>query len=230
MKSGGVTLPDSNSVQRASFFPQIIFANWRESLHRTGLRKDITRAYADAIEAYLDYCAKNSQSVTVETARGFMTDAVRRGLTPYKDTWQQALNWFFREGRKRTATQPPGVPTPGAADTGKTPWESRLIERLRINHYSWRTEQTYREWAWRFLAFLGPRQITEATDLDLKQFLSELAVKGRVSVATQKQALNALVFLFREALGKDGGDLSDFIRARRGRRPPAVRAPAEFPP
>jgi Phage integrase, N-terminal SAM-like domain len=37
-------------------------------------------------------------------------------------------------------------------------------------------------------------------------FLTELAVKGRVSVATQQQALNALVILFREALGGDSGD------------------------
>jgi integron integrase len=49
-----------------------------------------------------------------------------------------------------------------------------------------------------------------------------LAVKGRVSVATQKQALNSMVFLFREALGRDPGDLSGYELSRRGRRPPTV--------
>jgi integrase len=57
---------------------------------------------------------------------------------------------------------------------------------------------------------------------DLKAFLSELAVQGRVAVATQKQALNALVFLFREGLGREAGDLSGFQLARRGPRAPTV--------
>ena len=52
--------------------------------------------------------------------------------------------------------------------------------------------------------------------------MSELAVKGRVSRSTQKQALNALVFLFREALGREAGDLSGFQTARRGARVPTV--------
>jgi hypothetical protein len=98
------------------------------------------------------------------------------------------------------SARPEGVPTLGRADTGRTPWESRLIERLRLKHYSWRTEQTYREWAWRLARFVGARGLEKATSEDVKGFLSELAVRGRVSVATQRQALNALVFLFREAL------------------------------
>jgi integron integrase len=114
------------------------------------------------------------------------------------------------------------VPTLGRADTGRTPWESRMIERLRLGHYSWRTEQTYREWAWRLAHFIRPRGLDTATGEDLKAFLSDLAVRGRVSVATQRQALNALVFLFREALGQDPGDLSGFEVARRGRRLPSV--------
>ncbi len=114
------------------------------------------------------------------------------------------------------------MPTPGQADTGKTVWESRLIERLRLNHYAWRTEQTYREWAWRLNQFVGAPGLDSATGEDLKAFLSDLGVRGRVSVATQKPALNALVFLFREALGRDPGDLSGYELSRRGRRLPAV--------
>jgi integrase len=43
-----------------------------------------------------------------------------------------------------------------------------------------------------------------------------------VAIATQKQALNALIFLFREALGRDAGDLSGFQVSRRGPRIPTV--------
>jgi integron integrase len=62
------------------------------------------------------------------------------------------------------------------------------------------------------LVLIAPRQA----------FLSDLAVRGRVAVATQKQALNALVFLFREALGQEPGDLSGYELSRRGRRLPTV--------
>ena len=61
-----------------------------------------------------------------------------------------------------------------------------------------------------------------ATQEDIKGFLSDLAVRWRVSVATQEQALNALVFLFREARGQEPGDLSGYDLSRRGHRLPTV--------
>src|SRR5260370_6621052 len=145
-----------------------------------------------------------------------MGDVVRRGLARQPQVWKDGLNWFCRAGRQHcAATQREGVPTLGQADTGREPWERRLIERLRIQQYAWRTEKTYREWAWRLADFIRPREVETATDADLKAFLSELAVRGRVAVATQKQALNALVFLFRQGLGREAGDLSGFQLARR---------------
>src|SRR5256886_9663075 len=53
-----------------------------------------------------------------------------------------------------------------------TKWESRMIERLRLQHYSWRTEQTYRDWARRFAAFVKDRELEQAGDEDLKRFLT----------------------------------------------------------
>ncbi|HXJ61333.1 MAG TPA: phage integrase N-terminal SAM-like domain-containing protein, partial [Verrucomicrobiae bacterium] len=89
-------------------------------------------------------------------------------------------------------------------------------------HYAWRTEQSYREWGWRLADFVRPRELESATGEDIKAFLSELAVKGRVSRSTQKQAINALVFLFREALGREAGDLGGFQTSRRGPQMPTV--------
>jgi integron integrase len=102
-----------------------------------------------------------------------------------------------------------------------------MIERLRLQHYSWRTEQTYREWARRFAQYTGSGDLSGATAEHIKGFLSELAVKGRVSAATQKQALNAILFLFRQALGRELGDLTGYEVSRRGRRMPSVLSRAE---
>jgi site-specific recombinase XerD len=52
--------------------------------------------------------------------------------------------------------------------------------------------------------------------------LSELATRQRASASTQKQALNALVFLLREALQRDVGDFGDYARAPKKRRIPVV--------
>jgi integron integrase len=202
--------------------PAVIFANWREVLNQAPLAAGARGGYSLAIGGYLDYCQHNGLSVTVESARGFVADAQRRKLARNPELWKQALNWFFKEGRRASGLRPLGVPSAGRADTGRTDWERRLIERLRLGHYSWRTEQTYREWAWRLANFMGSRGLESATGEDVKAFLSQLAVKGRVSAATQRQALNGLVFLFREALGQDPGDLSGYEVSRRGARVPTV--------
>lgn len=178
--------------------------------------------YVQAIESYLDYCLNNGLSVNKESARGFIEDAVRRGLTREPEVWKEGIRWYFREGFKYGRLQPPGVPSLGQADTGRTPWEARLIERLRLKKYSWRTEQTYREWARRLEAFMAGRPLESATAQEIRDFLSDLAVRGRVAAGTQRQALNALVFLFQEALGRDPGDLSGYQVSRRGRRIPTV--------
>lgn len=179
-----------------------------------------------AVQGYVEYCAHNGISVTPESVRAYMEDVTRRKLARHPELWKEGLNWYFKTGRKHCGTRAGGtsgsVPTLGQADTGAEAWERRLIERLRIQHYAWRTEQTYREWAWRLADFVRPRELEAASGEDVKGFLSELAVKGRVSKSTQKQALNALVFLFREALGRDAGDLSGFQLSRRGPRMPTV--------
>ena len=219
----------SPSPHRPIVAPEVIFTNWRETLNQVQLAGGVKRVYVQAIEAYLDYCRVSGGRVSGDTARDFFTDHLRRGLVDREKVWKEGLNWFFREGQKRTAPvfNDATVPTPGQADTGQTPWESRLIERLRLKHYSWRTEQTYREWARRFDAFLAPEGLSAAEGEDLKRFLTDLAVRARVSQATQRQALNALIFVFREALGRDPGDLSDYERARRNPRMPAVLTPKE---
>jgi hypothetical protein len=74
----------------------------------------------------------------------------------------------------------------------------------------------YRGWAWRFARWLEQRgshggspstRLEDATKHDVETFLSRLAVEYRASVSTQKQALNALVFLLRDVCGKQLGGL-----------------------
>ena len=109
--------PPGNSLNPQT--PSVIFANWREMLNQQKLAWNKRHAYAEAIGRYLDYCRLNGVSVATGSARGFMSDVLRHGLTQQGQSWKDALNWFFQEGGKRAAPRPDGVPTLGRADTRK---------------------------------------------------------------------------------------------------------------
>ena len=68
----------------------------------------------------------------------------------------------------------------------------------------------------------GWRHPRDCGELEIKAFLSHLASDRRVAASTQNQALNAVVFLYRDVLGIDLGDFGDFARAKRPSRLPAV--------
>src|SRR6266478_3551528 len=76
---------------------------------------------------------------------------------------------------------------------------------LRVNHYSARTEEAYVGWIRRFILFRGKKHPREMGALEVELFLTHLAVGENVSSSTQKQALNALVFLYHRVLQKPLG-------------------------
>lgn len=90
----------------------------------------------------------------------------------------------------------------------------------------WRTEETYRAWGARFARFISPRTPYAAEAADVAAFLSDLAVRLRASPSTQRQALNALVFLMQESLHRQMGEI-DFRRARPRERVPTVLSSEE---
>jgi integron integrase len=98
-----------------------------------------------------------------------------------------------------------------------------MTTEIRARHYSYRTEQTYLDWVRRFIAFQGyvdPRKVEVPSAV--KAYLGYLAIEREVSASTQNQALNALVFLYSEALKQPFGDLDEIVRAKRPQRMPVV--------
>ena len=101
----------------------------------------------------------------------------------------------------------------------------KLLDRVRhaarAKHFSYRTEQCYVYWAERFIRHHGIRHPDTMGEPEVEAFLTHLAVDGRVSASTQNQALGALLFLYRNVLGRDLGRL-DAVRAQRPVRVPTV--------
>lgn len=212
-------------------------ASWRNWLEKDPLlTPGLRESYQRTLAGFEQFCLKRGTSgtsgsgtcapaqPTVALARVYVElQRLEQAPGPAQlQEWKEALNWLFRSRRCPPGVVLTGVPPLGRADLGRTPWERRLVEKLRVRQMSWRTEQAYRGWAWRLAHFLGERPVESATGEDVRTFLSHLATAQRVGASAQKQALNALVFLLREVEGKELGDFGEFTRARRRLRMPVV--------
>ena len=97
----------------------------------------------------------------------------------------------------------------------------QMVVAIRARHYSIRTEKAYLNWAARFYAFCKNDGKAEPDPVSVQKYLQYLAIERKVSASTQKQALNALVFLFDKVLQEPLGEI-EFPRARRPKRLPVV--------
>jgi site-specific recombinase XerD len=102
----------------------------------------------------------------------------------------------------------------------------RLLERvrhkIRLKHYSIRTEQPYADWIKRFIRFHGKRHPAVLGPAEVEAFLTNLAVARHVSASTQNQAKSALLFLYKEVLGIELRWLDDIEAANVPARLPIV--------
>jgi integron integrase len=93
---------------------------------------------------------------------------------------------------------------------------------VRVRHYSPRTERAYVAWVRRFVLFHGKKHPAGMGAREVVAFLSDLAVRRKVSASTQNQALSALLFFYREVLGQRLAWMDEIVRARRPVRLPVV--------
>jgi integron integrase len=212
------------------------FSDWNEALTKEALpvaRRDLFR---NAIVRFLRHCKAVRAPATVALIRSYLAGLEGAGVD------RDALRWFYQASRRKrldraltprivTESVPDAapsrealrsvVPPPAATDQGGADWERDLVRAIRSKGFFWRTEETYRAWSARFAQFLRPRSPYAATAEDVGAFLTALAVKQRAGASSQKQALNALVFLLQEALKRQVGEIP-FHRARARRRVPTV--------
>ncbi|MCD0245868.1 integron integrase [Xanthomonas melonis] len=103
----------------------------------------------------------------------------------------------------------------------------QVRDRLRVRHYSLRTEQAYLSWIRRFILASDKRHPAQMGQAEVEAFLTRLATEGQVSAGTQNQALAALLFLYREVLRIELPWMENLVRAKRPRRIPVVLAREE---
>ena len=103
------------------------------------------------------------------------------------------------------------------------PWLlERVHEAIRRRYYSPRTEEAYVHWIRRYIFFNGKRHPEALGEAEVTAFLNHLASERRVAAATQNQALSAILFLYRDVLGRELPWLDGVQRPTRPPRLPVV--------
>ena len=106
------------------------------------------------------------------------------------------------------------------------PQKVKLLDQVRAvaraRHLSHRTEDTYHNFIKRFILFHNKRHPKEMGSEEISAFLTDLAVRGKVSASTQNQALFSLLFLYRDVLQIDLPRVEGVIRAKRPEHLPVV--------
>jgi len=98
----------------------------------------------------------------------------------------------------------------------------KVRDRIRLRHYSIRTEYAYLDWVRRFILFHGKRHPVEMGAVEVEAFLTDLAVRRNVAASTQNQAKSALLFLYRDVLQAELPWLDGVQSAKRPQRLPVV--------
>jgi integron integrase len=99
--------------------------------------------------------------------------------------------------------------------------------KIRLKHYSIRTEQAYVDWIKRYILHFDKQHPKDLGATEVEQFLTHLAMMGKVSASTQNQAKSALLFLYKEILGAELPWLDDVEQAKTTKRLPVVLTKAE---
>ncbi|HOY68791.1 MAG TPA: integron integrase [Candidatus Ozemobacteraceae bacterium] len=101
-------------------------------------------------------------------------------------------------------------------------WLKKISEKIRILHYSVRTEKAYREWTARFFRFHQDKDPQHLNEKDIESFISHLAQDLHVAAKTQNQGLHAILFFFKHVLERDLEQYVTYVRAKVPQRLPQV--------
>jgi len=108
------------------------------------------------------------------------------------------------------------------ANNSRSPFMEQVRQSFRVRHYSIRTERSYLMWIRQYILFHHKRHPREMGESQVAAFLSHLAVDRDVAANTQNQALNALVYLYREVLERPLQHIQGVTRAKKPQHIPVV--------
>lgn len=190
---------------------------------------------------YLGWCREKSVMCNFETARKFIEWARKeKNASEWKvERWREAIRWFFKAAKIQAngdrVVDEGGLGSGAVMDESDGEWseartrdEYRILDVMRRRGMALKTERTYMEWYRDFARQVGLDRGDGIRSELISSYLSYLAMERKVASSTQKQALNALVFIAQRVYGKELGDIGDFCRAKNRKKIPVVMSREEL--
>ncbi len=201
---------------------RINFPQWDVVLEASDLGEK-RKSYAITIRWYLKWCKDQHLGASIQSALDFFgwVEGTKEPSEFALESWKAALRWFFKEASKQRDS------LESIDENSVAEWTLILLTRMRLQKKSYRTEKTYVAWCTRFLKHSKKSNPEQLTIADMQVYLDELALRRRVSASTQRQALNALVYWYREVLKKEVPEMLEYRRAKVRKKLPVVLSVSE---
>ena len=191
-------------------------------LKKSCIREEYIKFYIHWINSYIEF----SEKLNIEANRSNMKSYLNELDNQYND-WQvkqasEAVShylYFLDTGSKRSNNHD------FDSDWQKLANEVHAV--IRLKHLALTTEKTYIKWLRKFYLFVKGKKVEELNSEDIRNFISSLAVERKISASSQNQAFNAILFVYKNVLHVDVGDLSQTIRAKGKTRIPVVMTKEE---
>lgn len=232
----------------------IHFPRWAELLKNSDLSKSDRESFQVTIRWYLSWCHRNGVGCSLQSARDFVDWAEeQKQVSPWVvERWREAIRWFFRGAKAQglPAVSKPkepltvadaNSPSEGARgvryasvnDTSEERMEAgsaderKILAVMRRRGMALKTERSYLRHYRDLVKRRGLKGGGDINASELKGYLDYLAMDRAVASSTQKQALNALVFIAQEVFALELGEIGDFVRAKNRKKVPVVMSHSE---
>jgi integron integrase len=210
-------------------------AKFNEFLEKKGVRDDKRRFYHYWLKQFIGTSNNNRAEPESSGALELFLDNMRKnGRMDFQiQQARTAAEWYLESNRppepvKPTAsnqTEPAEAKPPEPSASSKDQWDDAFLKleyAIKVRHYSPRTLKLYTYWAEKLKRFVKDKMPSDLVSDDAGQYLMWLAVERKVSSATQNQAFNALLFLYKHVLGKEYAILKTTPRGKRTKNAPNV--------
>lgn len=218
--------------------PKVVhFPRWAEVLEGSNLGPKDREGFKVTIRWYLSWCAQHSQGCSAQSARDFVdwAKAEKNANAWMVDRWKGAIRWFFlsakeQEGGSHSVREYDDASendTDAERIEAGTEDEASVLKVMRRRGMALKTERSYLRWYRDFAKRTDLKSGKDIQAAQLKSYLDYLAMERTVASSTQKQALNALVFIAQQVFELEIGDIGDFVRSKKRKRIPVVMCKEE---
>ncbi len=207
--------------------PAKIQTRYRDLLIKKAIPEKYHFHYMKWLRYYLDFCLKYKFNQSdKESHSHFLNKLQEKNQTEQQqEQASEAISIYYESGATHSSENIPFKNKNAIISTKNEGLKSKnanwksvyddLNAEIKIRHYSPKTLKAYKGWVRHFQNYMKSKDPQLLSSADVKDFLTFLAVKRRVSASSQNQAFNALLFFFRHIIKKEFRDLKDVPRAKR---------------